>query len=259
MKLSIFMLTHGRLSLLKPCLRSVLDALPAESEVVVVLNGSHPETARWLAEVCDDRVRWLEKREELPGQCRNLAFTVCRGEIIHFLDDDVVVPPDIFSNLLMRFATDPDVAILGGPNITPADSPWNEKLYGAMMTSAFAAPMIRRRYMSHARENERETSERELILCNLAMRKAMIPPAVRFRDTLLCNEENLFLYDCRRHRLKIRFSAAIFVEHRRRGTLSRFLAQILRYGTGRGQQTAIAPRSCHPAFLAPAIAVAIGL
>lgn len=272
MTLSVFILTTNRLRLLKDCLESTLTALPPQSEIIIAVNGYFPKTTAWLSQLNDPRVHWFEKKMESPGYSRNIAFEVCQGEIIYFLDDDVIVPRHLFTNATQLFRDFRDFSILGGPNLTPTDSSWNEKLYGAIMTSPFAAPMVRQRYYcgsgkktasprnsNKASHQILTASERELILCNLAIRRSQIPKNIRFRQTLLCNEENLFLYECRKAQQKIGYSTKLFVYHRRRRSLSHFLQQIFRYGTGRGQQTLKAPFSCHPAFLIPPVAVILGV
>jgi len=53
------------------------------------------------------------------------------------------------------------------------------------------------------------------------------------------------------------FLSEAYVYHHRRKTLRAFMQQTFSYGFGRAQQTVQAPRSCHPAFLGPAAALAL--
>lgn len=218
----------------------------------VVVNGKSPETVTWLETFSHPAFSWIEIPEEPRTVARNRAFSARDFDIVYFLDDDVEVPEPLLARALERFASDPSLAVLGGPNLTPPASTFQEKLYGAVMTSPFAAPMVRARY--EASRGDRPATERELILCNLALRRRAIPEGLRFLDHLRGSEENLFLFECRERGLEARFSPELQVFHHRRSTLPSFVRQIFWYGYGRAQQTWLAPRSCHPAFLAPSVA-----
>lgn len=256
MRLTAFIVTHRRAGLLERCVRSALAALPEDAELRIVVNGSDRDSEHWLSTQRDPRLQWTVCPREPRTLCRNRGFTESRGDILHFLDDDVEVPAALFHDVLARFDADPSLAVLGGPNRTPPCSPWQEKVYGAVMTSPFAAPFVFRRYAESL--GDRDGSEHDLILCNLALRRSRIPEGLRFEDGLRSNEENLFLFECRRQGLRILASGQCFVFHRRRSTLTGFLRQILSYGFGRAQQTWRAPSSTHPAFLVPAVCLVLG-
>ncbi|MBI4403809.1 MAG: glycosyltransferase [Deltaproteobacteria bacterium] len=256
LKLTVHVVTSERLHLLQRCCRSVLAALPKEAQLVVTVNGRDEASCRWLSQNKNPALRY----SVVPFDClpvrRNEALDMCSGDILYCLDDDVEVPNDLFKVALDEFEKDADLAILGGPNITPPESSFLEKLFGAVMTSAFAAPMIRVRYGGGS-QSKRLATERELIFCNLAIRKSSIPSGIQFRKCLKANEENVFLSECRSAALKTVFLPKLAVYHRRRKDVSGFFQQVCHYGVGRGQQWALWPQSCHPAFLVPALAIAL--
>lgn len=251
MKLSVHIITRGRLELLKTCLSSVLHALPRDAEVIVVVNGEDLKTIAWLESMSHPALIWSVVSKETISRCRNRAFHQCRGEIIYFLDDDVVVPKHLLIHAIKRFETLPLLAVLGGPNLTPPNSAWFERCSGAVMTSFFAAPMIRMRYGA-SRKKEFEATEHHLIFCNLAVRQNMCQESIRFPERFRANEENLFLYHAKKAGLMTHFCADLFVYHRRRKTVLDFAKQVAHYGFGRAEQTIEAWQSCHPLFLVPA-------
>lgn len=253
MQLSVCLLTCQRLAVFQKCYESTLTALPEGSEVLVIVNGSDPETVRWLEARPDPRVRIFEVAREPRTRSRNRAFTLARGEVLYFLDDDVEVPSHLFHEALSLLERYPEIAVLGGPNLTPPRSTPAEQVFGGVMTSFFAAPMVRVRYGGKETRALCRADSRHLILCNLAVRLKEIPSDLRFREVLASNEENLFLHQCKARGLKMAYARDLFVYHYRRKTLQAFLAQIFSYGKGRGQQTRIAPFSCHLLFLAPSI------
>lgn len=252
MKLTVLILSGGRRELFRECCESVQRELPqADAEVLVIINGNHDWNVEYLMSLGDTRFRWLQVPQESVGAARNRAFALARGEIIHFLDDDVTLGPDFFMRTLARFDDDPELTILGGPNLTPPDSSCLEKAFGAVMASPFAAPRVNRRYRDDGIA-ERGNGD-ELILCNLAMRRNRIPEWLRFSEKLRSNEENLFLYECHQAGLVVVRDPELGVYHRRRPTLGRFAQQISSYGFGRAQQSRYCLKSLSIKFLLPAL------
>ncbi len=251
MKLSVHITTCGRLPLLKGCLRSVFEALPSKAEVLVILNGEDEETKTYLASVAHPRYHWLQVPKETLSRCRNRAHTICRGEIIYYLDDDVIVPKHLFRTALLKFEQDPQIAILGGPNLTPPESPFLEKCFGGVMTSPFATPMVRFRYSAKKR-GDFDANENHLIFCNLSVTKRILN-TMKFNEILLSNEETLFIHEVKKLGSGVRYSRDLYVFHRRRKTIISFMKQVSNYGFGRVQQTALNYISCHPLFLVPAL------
>ena len=255
MQLSVFIITRGRVGIFRRCLRSVLEHLPKDSEVRVLINGTDSQTEKYLSTITDSRLIWRTIAKEPRTRCRNRAFDDCQGKIIYFLDDDVIVPPHALELALRRFDENPSLGILGGPNLTPTDSGFLESVFGAMMCSPLIAPRVYRRYSPRERAFRMNANDSELILCNLAMRRELVPDSIRFRSRLVSNEENLFLHQCASHGMVIGWDPQIGVFHCRRNTVSGFVSQIHSYGVGRGQQTVIRPSSTHPLFFVPALSV----
>lgn len=255
MNLMAYVVTRGRLDYLKRCVETVLAALPPGGKLRVLVNGENPETERWLGSLAHEALEWSAVSAEPRTRARNRAFDVADCDVIHFLDDDVEVPPEIFRETLRRLEADPALAILGGPNLTPAGSTRTQAVFGAVMTSPFAAPLVRVRYGSGL-QAERPATERDLILCNLAVRAAAVPEDVRFPDDNRGGEENVFIYRCLRRGLKASFSSAVYLYHQRRRSFWQFARQVYGCGFGRAQQTIAEPASVHPFFFAPPAACA---
>lgn len=254
MKLTVHVVTSGRQDLLEKCCRSIVKALIPGVEVNVLINGDHPAAEAWLKELNHPAFSWLSVPREPLTEARNRPLATSRADHILYLDDDVEVAPHLFATVIRYLDNHPDIAIIGGPNLTPPDSPRVEHAFGAVMTSFFAAPMVRARYGGRARKESVPTTGRELMFCNLAVRRASIPPDIRFRKGLKSNEENLFIYECSRAGLKSKFIPSAYVYHHRRPSLRLFTRQIFSYGFGRAQQTRLTPGSLHPAFLVPPLA-----
>lgn len=257
MKLHIHLVHSGRGHLFQKCCESVAHALTPDCRVTVILNGAHPFAEQWLREWNHPQFNFYSVPKESRIQARNRAFFVNAGDILYFLDDDVEVPSSLFTDVLRRFREDSSLSILGGPNLTPPASPFKEHWFGALMASPFSAPWVHRRY--HATEGpSRPATEYDLILCNLAVRRAHLPAGLSFREGLRSNEENVFLLECLRRGLRTEYDPRIYVFHHRRKTLASFYAQIASYGYGRAQQLFYQRAAGWPVFLVPTICIGVG-
>lgn len=89
-RLSIIIPTHNRHELVQRAVRSVIDALPDESEVIVIDDGSDPPVRDSLAPWLDQSFFRLLRHEVPSGaaRARNAGAMAAMGEILLFLDDD---------------------------------------------------------------------------------------------------------------------------------------------------------------------------
>ena len=125
-----------------------------------------------------------------PSRQRNLAAAAATGEVLYFLDDDSMISDQSLCICLRAFE-DENVAVAGGPSLTPDDSPPLQQLFGLALQSRFGSGAMRFRYQSSG--VTRLTSERELILCNLAIRRSVFQDMGGFDERLYPNEENELL------------------------------------------------------------------
>lgn len=86
---SVVIPTYRRPQLVKRAVNSALAQTLSEIEVIVVIDGSHPETRAVLAEINDHRLKVIEKPIN-EGLCaaRRTGIVAAIGEWIAHLDDD---------------------------------------------------------------------------------------------------------------------------------------------------------------------------
>jgi GT2 family glycosyltransferase len=111
MRFSFVVPFHADLGCLAQCL-SALDPLPPESEVIVVADGA-TEDCRPLVARHGARVVSIEGPQG-PAVARNTAAAVARGEILVFVDADVVVSRAGLRRLAAIFRKRPRVAAAFG-------------------------------------------------------------------------------------------------------------------------------------------------
>lgn len=99
LKLSVVISTYNRReALLSQCLPAILHQdLPANQyEVIVIVDGSTDDTGLALRELrpaCALRI--LEQPNSGLSRARNTGIQMARGELVLFIDDDIVCRPDV--------------------------------------------------------------------------------------------------------------------------------------------------------------------
>ncbi len=95
------------------------DLPPEGWELIVVDDGSTDDTATVAARYADTVVR-IPGRNFGPAYARNRGFEVSQGEVVMFIDADVVVRPDTVRRFAEVLAAEPDVgAVFGSYDDTP--------------------------------------------------------------------------------------------------------------------------------------------
>ena len=176
-----------------------------------------------------------------PSRQRNLAAQQAEGDVLFFLDDDSRIAADCLMKCSAALE-DRSVAVVGGPSLTPDSDSGLQRLFGTALTSVFGAGAMRNRYRS--RGVPRETTEKELILCNLAFRRDVFIGLGGFDERLYPNEENELLDRVGAAGHKLVQLPNMAVLRSQRPTLPAFMRQMFAYGRGRAQQSRIAgPRT----------------
>jgi hypothetical protein len=172
-----------------------------------------------------------------PSMKRNAAIRAARGELIYFLDDDSIPQPDNLRRAAAHFA-DPKVQMVGGPNVCPPDAPTIEQTFANVMGSWLAFGPSCARYRSVGKL--RESSEKELISCNLVSRRDVLLESGGFDESLYPNEENA-LMDAVLKRGKLLYDPEMVVHRRPRSNFRSFAKMLFSYGRGRAEQFRLHP------------------
>ncbi len=224
-----------------PSLSAVQDECPAVT-VVIPTRPSQAEVAALTAsralEYPPGKLEILIARGHQPAIQRNAARRPAQGALIYVLDDDSVPPPDNLARARRHFE-DPAVTMVGGPNLCPPDAPALERVFAVVLGSWLAFGPSRARYDAVGRV--RETSEKELILCNLMARRDALLAAGGFDESLYPNEENALMDDLQQRGGKLVYDPAFFVHRHPRATLKAFAKMVMTYGRGRAEQFRLHP------------------
>jgi succinoglycan biosynthesis protein ExoA len=228
------------------------DALPLITIIIPIGPGYSFSTVLDSIKKVDypmDKIEIIVAEGKQPAKQRNEAIAVARGSILFFFDDDVILKPDIIKRML-AFYKNPEIFVVGGPNLTPDTDSFLQKCFGYVMSSFFATAQMSTRYKSAGRE--REATEKNLILCNLSGKADCFKENL-FNETLYPAEENELFNRLQSKGCKFIYDPHSIVYHSRRPSLWKFAKQNFGYGRGRIEQLWLQPITFDPLFLTPMI------
>ena len=214
-----------------PTVTIIIAARPEQSEIKA-LTGSR------ALDYPADRLEIIVARGKQPSVQRNAALNAAHGDLIYFLDDDSVPEPKNLRRVIGHFS-DPKVMMVGGPNICPTDAPPLEQTFALVLASWLAFGPSRARYTPVG--SVRQTSEKELILCNLVARRKAMVELGGFDEKLYPNEENALMDQLQAQGGKLLYNAQMVVYRRPRHNLKAFAKMLMTYGRGRAEQFRVNP------------------
>ncbi|MHB8612368.1 MAG: glycosyltransferase family 2 protein [Candidatus Dormibacteraceae bacterium] len=194
---SVVIPTHNR----RDSLRSVLQALdkqrpPADQlEVVVVCDGCSDGTEAMCRGLSVGyRLKIVEQVQQGPAAARNRALQEASGEIVLFLDDDVVPDSELVNEHLATHTEDPRAVVIGTLLAPPGFDlePWTR----------WEATMLEGQYSAMAAGRWKPTP-RQFYTGNASVRRRYVLEAGAFDATFRRAEDVELAY--RLERLKLNF------------------------------------------------------
>lgn len=256
-------------------LARLLDALaattPGLGEVVVVDDGSTaPDATRRVAAPRGARVVRHETSRG-PAAARNTGAAAASGDLVAFLDSDVVPEPGWLAPLLGHLA-DPAVAL-----VAPRIVAWEPASSGVVSVGATLAPNVRKSPSSLARHAVARYEQRRSSLdlgarpapVTARSRVAYVPSAallVRrsalgagFAEDMPVAEDVDLVWRLAAEGWRLRYEPASRVAHEHRDAVGPWLARKAFYGTGAAPLALRHPRRVPPVALAPWTAATVTL
>ncbi|HEX3987885.1 MAG TPA: glycosyltransferase family 2 protein [Verrucomicrobiae bacterium] len=217
------------------------DSLPKVTVIIAAKPDNRDVRAAGAARKFDyppEKLEIILARGKQPSVQRNVALRAATGEIIYFLDDDSTPLPGNLRLAVEKFRA-PDVQMVGGPSLCPPEAPNIEQAFALTMGAKLAFASSSARYRSVGQT--RETSEKELILCNLLARRGTMLELGGFNEALYPNEENALMDELQKRGGKLLYDPELIVFRRPRQTLRAFCRMLLNYGRGRAEQFRLHP------------------
>jgi GT2 family glycosyltransferase len=250
--IGILIITSARVGQLRLCIESLKGH---GIDVFVVVNGSDEPAIRYLRETSVSfpglAFETIEKKVA-KSRARNLGFAHMKSDIVYCIDDDAFVAGDTIAVLRRMVVENPQVAAIGGPNLTPPQSTYFQRISGYIFSTAFTAWKMRSRYAPAA--GNTACDDTMLALCNMALRKSVLEKeGIFFDERLHYNEENHLLSRLKSKGYRLLYCPGLVVYHERRNTVWSFARQIYGSGKGRGQMTLLMPSTFRPFHAMPTL------
>ncbi|MFH1832139.1 MAG: glycosyltransferase [bacterium] len=113
-KLSLIIPTHNRAQSLKRVLDNIFEISQKISfEIIIVDNNSKDET-KAIALSYGNKVIYVFEGNTSFTKARHTGAYNANGEIITYLDDDILIKPGTFEEIIRIFSQNPDCGVAGG-------------------------------------------------------------------------------------------------------------------------------------------------
>ncbi len=120
MKVSVVIPTMNRAADLKKALDSLMIQTRPPYEIIIVDQSTNNESKIVVSETklanpqCPSRFRYFEQEEKSLVKARNRGLSLVEGDIVSFLDDDIVLYPDYFEKVVACFEADSALGAVSG-------------------------------------------------------------------------------------------------------------------------------------------------
>lgn len=116
--ISIIIPVYNNIHHIKECLSTIRKSIYKDFEIIVVDDAS---TLDIKAQISDDIKYYRLDIQSGPAAARNLGASKTKGDILMFLDSDILVKADTISKMVARFDENPEIsAIFGSYDSEPA-------------------------------------------------------------------------------------------------------------------------------------------
>ena len=164
-----------------------------------------------------------------PAMKRNMGVKEAKGEIVAFIDDDVFPAESWLKNAVQNF-TDPEVAAVGGPAVTPDNDGVMQKASGLVYSSPLVSGEYTYRYIKGIRKEVEDFPS-----CNLIVRKSAFEELGGFNTKFWPGEDTVLCLDIiKKLKKKIIYAPEAIVYHHRRRLFREHLKQVASYAEHRG-------------------------
>ena len=122
--LSVIIPVYNTEKYLEKCLISVIDAIPSESEIIIINDGSKDNSENIIKKYekkYPDIIRYIKQENHGLGYVRNVGIKNARGKYIASIDSDDTINIDFFSDALEYLEKDIDVVIYDWLTVTNDD------------------------------------------------------------------------------------------------------------------------------------------
>ncbi len=193
------------------------DLRDFDFQIVVVFNG---EKERPFNQVLSIKIHTIVINRTSPAVARNQAIQLTDSHYYYFIDDDTCAPLGFLKKVCHIIRQYPHVEIFGGPDNCSTDVNFLERSLELALRSPLTTQKTRKRHTPYSNAGPEKGDERNLILCNLCVKKNIFfEREVYFPPDYQRNEENVFLSQLE-GKVEILHFSDHYIYHQRRYALS---------------------------------------
>lgn len=185
-----------------------------------------------------------------PSKQRNEGIKKSKGEIIIFLDNDSEIPSNYINQIINLHKS---YDIVGGPAETSKEDTFLGKCFGYVLGSYLATQSMQAKFKGVGKI--RNAGEKELILCNMSIKKKVLDKYGNFNEKLYPNEENELINRLQSNGVKTVYDPNLKIFRKQRENLYKFSKQFFKYGKSRMEHFVERPKSFNFIFFIPSIFV----
>lgn len=200
MKVSIIIVSWNALPLLQRCLPSVVETGYADFEIIVADNASEDGSSEWVESAFPDIVRIVRHSSNWAfAKGNNRAVPHASGDLLLFLNNDVIVPSDWLDAIVEAFRADPSLGAAQPKLLQPDVHPPRFEYAGAAggHLDRYGFPFTRGRIFNHLEEDRGQYDTAAEIFwasgAALAVRREVFEAAGRFDEQFVMHMEEIDL------------------------------------------------------------------
>ncbi|HLC55293.1 MAG TPA: glycosyltransferase [Candidatus Nanoarchaeia archaeon] len=191
-----------------------------------------------------------------PSDNRNRAIRKAKGRYLVFLDDDGILERDYLKQAERFLKKNPDVDIVGGPQLTPPSDKYFARTSGYVMSSWFGTYTMSSRYSK--RSENLDADEYSLTSANCIAKREVFRKIKPFDPRLFPGEDPELYARAKKAGFRLAYTPALIMYHRRRAAFSSYCKQFFKYGFVRMQKEKISKTPVlmvNPVFFIPSLFV----
>ncbi len=219
LKISIIIPCREIDSLTEKCLIECLKLDYLNYEILVLPDDFGKKELRKFN---NRKIKIIKTGKVKPAVKRNLAMKKAKGEFFAFIDSDAYPDKDWLKNTIKYFEN-PEVGLVGGPNLTPPEGNADEKISGYVLANFWVSGPANVRY----KISKKNKFVKELPSCNYISRKEISP---EYKEGLLTAEDSKFCFDIKKKGYKVLYARDVVVYHHRRDSIKKHIKQMFIYG-----------------------------